>query len=147
MTTLTARAAFEAYLAALTERDIAALDALVHPDFEDVYPQSGERTRGFANLKAIIENYPGGSLKDQGRERVEGATDRWVTTPTFTVLRIEGTGNVFTGVQRLQYPDGSEWYAVVIGEMRDGKAWRMQSYFAPRFEPPPWRAPWVEVSS
>jgi len=147
MTTLTARAAFEAYLDALTEQDMAALDALLHPDFEDVYPQSGERTRGFANLKAIIENYPGGSLKDQGRERVEGAEDRWVATPTFTVLRIEGTGNVFTGVQRVQYPDGSEWYIVVICEMRDGKAWRMQSYFAPRFEPPDWRAQWVEVTS
>ena len=59
MTTLTARAAFEGYLAALNERDLAALDALLHPDFEDVYPQSGERTRGPANLKAIIENYPG----------------------------------------------------------------------------------------
>ena len=100
MTTLTGRAAFEAYLDALTQRDMAALGALVHPDFEDVYPQSGERTRGFANLKAIIENYPGGDLKDLGRERVEGAEDRWVTTPTFTVLRIEGTGNVFTAVQR-----------------------------------------------
>ena len=148
MTTLTARAAFEGYLDALTQRDTAALDALLHPDFEDVYPQSGERTRGPANLKAIIENYPdGGGLKDLGRERVEGAEDRWVTTPTFTVLRIEGTGNVFTGVQRAQYPDGSEWHVILIGEMRDGKAWRMQSYFAPRFEPPDWRAQWVEVTS
>src|SRR5687768_14487547 len=51
MTTLTARAAFEAYLTALTEQDLAALDALIHPDFEDVYPQSGERVRGAANLK------------------------------------------------------------------------------------------------
>ena len=89
MTTLNARAAFEGYLAALNERDLAALDALLHPDFEDVYPQSGERTRGPANLKAIIENYPGGGWTDQGLERVEGAEDRWVTTPTFTVLRIE----------------------------------------------------------
>lgn len=32
MTTLTARAIFEEYLPALAERDLAALDALVHPD-------------------------------------------------------------------------------------------------------------------
>lgn len=147
MTTLTARAAFEAYLAALNERDLAALDGLLHPDFEDVYPQSGERTRGPDNLKAIITNYPEGGWTDQGRERVEGAEDRWVTTPTFTVLRIEGTGNVFTGVQRAQYPDGSEWHVILIGEMRDGKAWRMQTYFAPKFEPPAWRAQWVEMTS
>ena len=147
MTTLTARAAFEAYLSALAGRDLAALDALVHPDFEDLIPQSGERTRGLTNLKAIGENYPGGVWKDQGRERVEGADDRWVTTPTFTVLRIEGTGNIFTGVQRAQYPDGSEWHVILIGEMRDGQAWRMQTYFAPRFEPPEWRAQWVELTS
>ena len=146
MTTLSARAAFEGYLAALNERDMAALDGLLHPDFEDVYPQSGERTRGSANLKAIIENYPGGGWTDRGRERVEGAEDRWVTTPTFTVLRIEGTGNVFTGVQRAQYPDGSEWHVILIGEMRDGKAWRMQTYFAPKFDPPGWRAQWVEMT-
>ena len=41
--------------------------------------------------------------------------------PTFTVLRIEGTGSVFTGVQRAQYPDGSEWHVILIGEMRDGQ--------------------------
>ena len=147
MPTLTARAAFEAYLAALTQRDMDALDALVHPDFEDIYPQSGERVRGAANLKAIIENYPEGGPEDRGRERVEGAEDRWVTTPTFKVLRIEGTGNVFTAVHRAQYPDGSEWHVVLIAEMRDGKAWRMQTYFAPSFEPPGWRAQWVEVGS
>jgi hypothetical protein len=147
MTTLTARAAFEGYLDALNQRDLDALDALLHPDFEDVYPQSGERTRGPANLKAIIANYPEGGWTDQGRERVEGAEDRWVTTPTFTVLRIEGSGNVFTGVQRAQYPDGSEWHVILIGEMRDGQAWRMQTYFAPRFEPPGWREQWVELTS
>ena len=147
MTTLSARAAFEAYLDALNQRDLTALDALLHPDFEDLYPQSGELTRGPANLRAIIENYPDGGWTDQGRERVEGAEDRWVTTPTFTVLRIEGSGNVFTGVQRAQYPDGTEWHVILIGEMRDGKAWRMQTYWAPRFEAPAWRAAWVEVSS
>ena len=147
MTTFNARAAFESYLAALNGRDLAALEALLHPDFEDEYPQSGERTRGPANLKAIIENYPGGGWTDQGRERVVGAEDRWVTTPTFVVLRIEGTGNVFTGVQRAQYPDGSEWHVIAIGEMRDRQVWRMQTFFAPRFEPPGWRAQWVEVTA
>lgn len=147
MTTLTAREAFEAYLNAFIERDFDTLDALTHPDFEDVYPQSGERVRGAANLRAIIENYPEGGPEDRGRERVEGAEDRWVTTPSFTVLRIEGTGSVFTAVQRAQYPDGSAWHVIVIGEMRDGKAWHMQTYFAPSFEPQGWRAAWVEVDA
>lgn len=118
---------------------------MLHPDFEDFYPQSGERTRGIANLKAIIEHYPDGGWTDQGRDRVIGGEDRWVTTPTFTLLRIEGTGNVYTGVQKARYPDGTEWIVVIIGEIRDGRLWRVQTLWAPRFEPPAWRAAWVEV--
>ena len=145
MTALSSRAVFEAYLDATNRRDLDALDPLLHPDFEDVYPQSGERTRGAANLKAIIEHYPGNGWTDEGRERVVGGEDRWVLTPTFTLLRIEGTGNVFTGIQKARYPDGSDWYVIVVGEVRDGLLWRVQTFFAPTFEPPEWRAAWVEV--
>jgi len=134
-------------LSATNGRDLSAIDALLHPDFEDFYPQSGERTRGVANLKAIIEQYPGGGWTDQGCERVVGGEDRWVTTPMFTLLRIEGTGDVYTGVQKASYPDGSEWFVVVIGEIRDGHLWRVQTFFAPTFEPPAWRADWVEVAA
>ena len=142
-----ARAVFEAYLAAVNGRDVDGLDALLHPDFTDSYPQSGERTRGAANLKAIIEHYPEGGWTDQGTERVIGGEDRWLTTPMFTLLRIEGTGNVYTGVQRARYPDGSTWFVIVIGEIRDDRIWRVQSFWAPTFEPPAWRSRWVEVDA
>ena len=141
-----ARSVFAAYLAATNARDAPALRDLLHPDFEDVYPQSGERTRGFDNLRAIIESYPGGYVGD-GPRRVVGAEDRWIMTPMSTVLRIEGTGNVFTGVSLGRYPDGSDWYIVTIGEMRDGKVWRVETYFAQTFDPPPWRSGWVEVDA
>ena len=141
------RAIFEAYISAVNERDLSGLDALLHSDFEDFYPQSGERTRGAANLRAIIEHYPGGGWTDEGRERVVGGADRWVTTPMFTLLRVEGTGNVYTGVQKARYPDGSEWFAILIGEIRDDRLWRVQTFFAPTFEPPAWRAEWVEVGT
>jgi hypothetical protein len=42
----------------------------------------------------------------------------------------------YTGVQEASYPDGSEWFVVVIGEIRDGHLWRVQTFFAPTFEPP-----------
>jgi len=141
------RGIFEAYLSAVNERDLDALDALLHPDFEDFYPQSGERTRGAANLRAIIEHYPGGGWTDEGRDRVVGGEDRWIATPMFTLLRIEGTGNIYTGVQKARYPDGTEWHVVIIGEIRDGRLWRTQSFWAPTFEPPAWRAAWVEVGT
>ena len=139
------RAVFEAYLRAANSRDVDALRDLVHPDYEDVYPQSQERTRGYANLQAIIEHYPGGGYEGAGVGRIVGAEDRWIQTPMFSVVRIEGTGNVFTGVSRGRYPDGSEWQIVVIAEVRDGLVWRAETYFAPAFDPPAWRSRWVEI--
>ncbi len=146
MKTANARSVFEAYLRAANSRDVAALKGLIHHDFEDVYPQSGERTRGLANLQAIIEHYPGGGYAGLGTDRVVGAEDRWVATPSFTILRIEGTGDTFTGVSRGRYPDGTDWFVVTIGQMRDGKVWRAATYFAQTFEPPDWRSQWVETS-
>ena len=139
-----ARSVFEAFLKAASSHDVKGLAALVHPDFEETYVQTGERTQGLANLQAIIENYPGG-FTDLGMNRVVGAEDRWVTTPSFTLLRIEGTGNVFTGVQKARYGDDSVWYMVSIAEMKDGRVWRVQTFFAPTFEPPAWRAQWIEI--
>jgi SnoaL-like domain len=138
------RTRFETFLAAVNNRDTTALDAVLHPDYEETYPQSGERTRGLVNLKAIIENYPGG-YTDLGMNRVVGGEDRWVATPHFTLLRIEGTGSVFTGLQKGRYPDGSDWYIVSIAEFKDGLVWRAQTFFAPTFEAPSWRSQWVDV--
>lgn len=139
-----ARSVFEAYLRAANGRDVAALEGLFDDDFEDVYPQSGELTRGLANFRSIIEQYPGGGYAGQGTDRLVGTEDRWVLTPSFTVVRIEGTGDTFTGVTRSRYPDGTDWYIVTIAQMRNGKLWRAETYFAQTFEPPAWRAAWVE---
>jgi hypothetical protein len=139
-----ARSVFEAYLRAANGRDVAALEGLFDDDFEDVFPQSGELTRGLANFRSIIEQYPGGGYAGQGTDRLVGTEDRWALTPSFTVVRIEGTGDTFTGVTRSRYPDGTDWYIVTIAQMRNGKLWRAETYFAQTFEPPAWRAAWVE---
>ena len=138
------RVVFEAFLSAVNSRNTAALDALVHPDYLETHPQSGERIHGVANLRAIIEHYPGG-YEDKGLHRVVGSEDRWVVTPAYTLLRIEGAGDTFTSVQQARYPDGSDWHVVSIGEIRDGRVWRVQTFFAPAFDAPAWRSPWVEV--
>ena len=140
------RAVFEAFLRAANSRDLAALVELAHPDYVETYPQSGERTHGIDNLCAIIEGYPGG-FEDKGTHRVVGSEDRWVATPAYTMLRIEGAGDTFTGVQRVRYPDNSEWHVVSIGEIRDGRVWRVETFFAPAFDPPDWRSSWVDVTA
>ena len=138
------RSVFEAYLRAANGRDVAALEGLFDDDFEDVYPQSGEVTRGLANFRSIIEQYPGGGYAGKGTHRLVGTEDRWALTPSFTVVRIEGTGDTFTGVTRSRYPDGTDWHIVTIAQMRNGKLWRAETYFAQTFEAPAWRAAWVE---
>jgi ketosteroid isomerase-like protein len=138
------RTVFERFLDAAVARDLATLDSVVHPDFEDWYPQSGERIRGLANMQAILEHYPGGGYEGQGTKRIVGTEDRWVVTPSFSIQRIEGSGDTYTGVTRGHYPDGMDWHIVTIGQVRDGRVWRAETYFAPEFEAPAWRAEWVE---
>jgi hypothetical protein len=123
--------------------DTAALGALVHPEFTETYPQSGELIRGLENLRAEMTGHPGG-FEGKGIDRVVGTADRWVVTPASTVVRIEGSGDTFTGVGRLHYPDGTDWYVIAIGEIRDSRVWRVQTFFAETFEAPAYRASIVE---
>ena len=136
------RAIVERYARALPS-DFATLAALRHPDFVEDWPQSGERIRGHANYQAIHENYPGG-LPDLKPRRILGSEDRWVVTPTFTPLRIVGTGDVYVIHSAGAYAGGDTVQAVVIVELRDGKISKQTTFFAQPFEAPAWRARWVE---
>jgi hypothetical protein len=139
------REVFHTYIEAVTRRDWDALRNVTHPDFVEEYPQSGERIRGLANLRAILENYPGGlETATLDRVRIVGTEDRWVMTPSFTVVHMVGTGDTYTGVASSRYPDGSEWFVVSLAKIKDGKLWRAETYFAPKFEAPEWRSKWVE---
>ena len=66
-------------------------------------------------------------------------------TPTFTFVRAEGTGNVGVSARRARYPDGSAWWVVNFYELRDGRLARSTTFFAPTFEAPAWRKPFVEL--
>lgn len=144
----TAQRLYERYLAAINARDWETLGSLLHDDFVEEWPQSGERVRGRENLIASTANYPGADREPEalGTEAVQvvGSEDRFVVSPVFTTIRLVGTGDVYTGVSKGHYPDGSEWFSVSLFTIRDGRIHRMTTYFAPRFEAPAWRAQWVE---
>jgi hypothetical protein len=137
------RAIFEAWLRAMNDGDTEALGALVHRDFTETYPQSGELIRGLDNLRAEMKGHPGG-YQGKGTDRVVGSADRWVVTPSATLVRIEGSGDTFTGVSKVHYADGTDWYAVMIGEIRDGRVWRVETFWGETFEAPAYRASIVE---
>jgi ketosteroid isomerase-like protein len=133
------------FLRALVEKDFDAQAALLADDFVDEMPQSGERTRGKANFRAISEHYPGGvGTIDPKTGRVVGAEDRWVMGPSFNVLRIEGSGDTFTYAGTVTYAGGDLWHMIAIVQLRDGKIARSMTWFAAPFEAPEWRAPYVE---
>ncbi|MBA3779467.1 MAG: nuclear transport factor 2 family protein [Chloroflexi bacterium] len=142
-----AREFFDRLVRAMNDRDLDELQTFFADDFVDEYPQSGERIRGWRNLKATLENYPQGGPRSDSQEIAAArvvADDRWVMTPSFTVVRVTGSGDTHTYVLKTRYPDGSDWYMINIVELRGGKIQKGSSFFAPAFPAPQWRGQWVE---
>ena len=142
-----AREIYTGFADAMNRKDWDALASYLHPDYVEEYPQSGERIRGPANAIALRRSYPEieKSRSDIDSIRLVGDHDRWAVTPAFTVVRVEGRAdNTYTSVMRVRYPDGSDWFILVLWEAKNGLIWRSTNYFAPFFEPPEWRRQWVE---
>ncbi len=128
----------------MSRHDHDGLMALIHPDFVEDYPQSGERVMGAANLRAIIDNYPGGLGGALEMPSYHGRDEEWLITPAFTVVRVTDAVNEGTGIVKVRYPDGSEWWMVTIFELKDDLLYRQASFFAAPFDAPEWRSQWVE---
>jgi ketosteroid isomerase-like protein len=136
------RAEVERFFESFNRRDLDGIRGLVHEDFAEEWPQSGERIRGLVNQQAVMANYPG--LPDIEVKKVHGSEDRWLLTPSFTLMRVTGTGDQYTAEQLVHYPNGDRWHAVSIVEFRDGKIAKLTTYFASPFAPAEWRTQWVE---
>jgi ketosteroid isomerase-like protein len=54
------RDTLERLFQAFGRQDLDAIDDLLHDDYVEEYPQSGERIRGKHNSRVVGENYPGG---------------------------------------------------------------------------------------
>ena len=139
------REVVEEFVRAIEAKDIDAQCVLMADDFVDEMPQSGERTVGRDNYRKIFEGYPGGigTTTPEGR-RIIGSEDRWIMTPTFHTLRIEGSGDTYTYVATIRYADGGVWQIIAITQLRDGKIARSTTWYAAPFEAPEWRAAFVE---
>jgi SnoaL-like domain len=95
-------------------------------DYVMEMPQSGERIVGRDKMRLFQEAYP--------------------NPPDARLRRIIGHGDVFVMEAVSDY--GDEIYHVVdIVEFKDGKIARETRYYSSPFEPPEWRAQWVEPIS
>jgi len=125
--------------------DFEELASLFEEDLVMEWPQSHELVRGGANAMAIMENWPGGSVRDQeGFEFVSASDEKFVMTPMFTVVKLEGSPEKATSVVKIHYPDNSTWYDIQTVTARDGKVTRVVDYFCPVYDAPEWRSKWVE---
>ena len=127
---------------ALNSRRFDQISELVDPDVVQEWPQSGERIKGLKNFRAVMENYP--DLPSVKPWSVSGTEDKWVLTPSWTPLRITGSGDVYTVESRITYANGEVWSGVSVVEFRNGKASKMTEYFAAPFPAAEWRSSWVE---
>jgi hypothetical protein len=110
---------------ALQAGDWDTAAGLLHEDFVQEWPQSGERIVGRDNAIAINQNFPGGLPTIRSR--------RTLASADLAVLELE-----------LTYADGSRYLGVSVLELRDGKVVKETDYFAQPFQAPQWRAQWVE---
>ena len=117
------RDTLERYFQALEQQDLDAMEELLHDDYVEEYPQSGERIRGKDNWRMIAENYPG--------------------LPNMTDHSYVLSGDLGVMKMTLEY-DGNRVYACEIVDFEEGKIKRARAYFAEPFEAPEWRAQWVE---
>ena len=133
----------EAYVKAIVENDEDAAEQLRRPDWTAEWPLSRERVVGSANFRAIQEHYPGGRPTARV-QRLVGLEDRWVMTPSNTVIRVAGSGDHWWFEYVMRYPDGIDYSCVSLLELRSGKVYREIVYWAIPYEAPAWRAAWTE---
>jgi ketosteroid isomerase-like protein len=103
--------------------DFDVMDEVFADDAVVEYPQSRERIRGRANIRAVEENYP--------------------ALPKVTIRRQLVVGDLAVVESDLDY-QGKPYQEVSIFEFRDGKVARLTQYFPEPFEAPASRARWVE---
>ena len=115
------RAALERHWSDINDQEV--VHEIYHDDAVLEFPQGGERLVGKANIRAMREVYP--------------------STLTMTIQRIRGGGDLWVAENVITY-DGKPMHTVNIMEFRNGKVVRETIYFGDPWEPPAWRAQWVE---
>ena len=99
--------------------EIYAEDAVIE------FPQSGERLRGKSNIIAFRTAYPA---------RV-----------TFEMTRTIGCNDLWVNEYTIRYNEEKPHKVVGIMEFRDGRVFRERLYINEPWDPPAWRAQWVEL--
>lgn len=118
----TARVMIRDHFAAAGKDEVLAME-IYAGDAVLEFPQGGERIRGTANILAFRTAYP--------------------ASLDFEMRRTIGSGDLWVNEYTIRY-DGKPSHVVGIMEFREGKVVRETIYVTEPWEPPAWRAQWVE---
>lgn len=116
-------------------------------DIVEEYPQSGEIFRGIEQARGHRAAYPDltpGNL-DRDSARLSRSEERWVVSPLFAPVQVQGSGATGTAVLRVRYANDERWWLVIQYEVRDERISHVTSWFAPEFPAPDWRAPFRDT--
>lgn len=142
------RALVDRWAEALLNQDFESMAEVLHPDFVEVYPQSGELIRGLDAWQAILSAYPGLPEGEViGTSGGEPGSTNVIPSPLpfgLPTIQVSEAGRTFTVEAFMQYPNGGKYFGVWIGELKEGKVSKITTYFAQPFDAPAWRAPYVE---
>lgn len=116
-------AVIDRLIACINDRQIDVMDELFHDDALMDWPQSRERVQGAANRRAIYRAFP--------------------QLPTITPRRMLSAGDLVIAEATLDY-GGPVYETVFIFELSGGRISRETAYWSEPFDPPEWRAEWVE---
>jgi ketosteroid isomerase-like protein len=113
------------WLDATAASDADALEAILAPDYEEIYPQSGERIAGRGAAIELIRRHPA---------RPRPASD----------VHLTSLGGGWHVVEAMAEEGADAYWLVALLEFRDGRLLRERAYFPAPFEVPAWRADLVE---
>jgi SnoaL-like domain len=116
------RTALQRHWSDMEDLDVA--HEIYHDDVVLEFPQGGERLVGLANVRGMREAYP--------------------ASVAITIKRMRGSGSLWVTEVTIAYDGGKPLHAVNIMEFRGDKVARETIYFGEPWEPPAWRAQWVE---
>jgi hypothetical protein len=91
---------------------------------------------------AVVE-WPQGGERLRGRAAITGFRSAYPARQEFVLHRTTGCHDVWVNEYTIRYDDRPVM-AVGIMEFRDGRVVRERIYFGEPWEPPAWRAQWVE---
>lgn len=136
------------FIAGMTAGDPEAMVDLLHDDYTEIYPQSGEILRGLDAWKGAYLHNPdlphGESIHTTGADKPETQVIRPVGGIGMPLIQLSESDNRFTNESILEYSNGEKRFTVILGEIKDGKIASTTLYSCLPFEPAEWRAPYAE---